>query len=361
MQQVIVARGLTGDPGRGRDLPGIDEPLAQLGKQLFFTKALSGDMDVACASCHHPLLAGGDGLAVGVGVGALDPDVLGPGRARADGVANVPRNASTTFNAGLWDQALFWDGRVESLDKTAGQNGGDALGICTPDEHFPDADPLAGPDLVSAQSRFPVTSNAEMRGDAFEQHKPNRVVREHLLGRLGNYGTGAGELATNIWLTEFHKAFDLCASVEELISDENVAAAIGAYQRSQVFVDTPWRAYVEGDLGAIDVAAKRGALLFYQSVDQGGANCVACHTGDFFTDEQYYVLAVPQVGLGKEDGTYGDDDYGRFRVTGEPADLYAFRTPALLNVAATGPYGHDGAYATLEGICLLYTSDAADE
>lgn len=359
LRQAIVARRLTGDPSRGRELPGAGDPLAQLGKQLFFSKALSGDMDVACASCHHPSLAGGDGLAVGMGIGAVDPDLLGPGRARRDGLANVPRNAPTTFNIGLWDEALFWDGRVESLGKTAGANGGDALGICTPDEHFPDADPLAGPDLVGAQSRFPVTSHAEMRGDDFEQHKPNRVVREHLLGRLGDSGAGRGELATNDWLAQFQTAFASRADAGPLISEATVAAALSAYQRSQVFVDTPWRAYVEGDLGAIDDAAKRGALLFYRSRAEGGADCASCHAGDFFTDEQYYVLAVPQVGPGKEDGTYGDDDYGRFRVTGEPADLYAFRTPTLLNVAATGPYGHDGAYATLAGIVRQHLDPAA--
>ena len=359
LRQEIGARGLTGDPSLGRDLPAIDDPLAQLGKQLFFSKALSGDMDVACASCHHPLLAGGDGLAVGVGVGALEPDVLGPGRTRPDELANVPRNASTTFNVALWDQALFWDGRVESLGKTPGVNGGDDLGICTPDEHFPDADPLAGLDLVSAQSRFPVTSDAEMRGDSFEQHKPNRVVREHLLGRLGDYGAGQGELAINDWMAQFHTAFDLCADAELLISDANVSAALAAYQRSQAFTDTPWRAYVQGELGAIDDAAKRGALLFFQPVEQGGADCAACHSGDFFTDERYYALAVPQVGPGKDDGTYRDDDYGRFRVTGEPADLYAFRTPTLLNVAATGPYGHAGAYMTLEGMVRHHLDPAA--
>ena len=31
-------------------------------------------------------------------------------------------------------------------------------------------------------------------------------------------------------------------------------------------------------------------------------------------------------------------------------DAYKFRTPALRNVALTGPYGHNGAYDTLEGI-----------
>jgi cytochrome c peroxidase len=31
-------------------------------------------------------------------------------------------------------------------------------------------------------------------------------------------------------------------------------------------------------------------------------------------------------------------------------DAYRFRTPSLRNVALTAPYGHNGAYATLEGI-----------
>jgi cytochrome c peroxidase len=30
----------------------------------------------------------------------------------------------------MWDQALFHDGRVESLGKTAGKNGNDGAGIC---------------------------------------------------------------------------------------------------------------------------------------------------------------------------------------------------------------------------------------
>lgn len=38
------------------------------------------------------------------------------------------------------------------------------------------------------------------------------------------------------------------------------------------------------------------------------------------------------------------------RVTGNPADAYAFRTPSLRNVAHTGPYGHSGAYGTLEQV-----------
>jgi cytochrome c peroxidase len=38
------------------------------------------------------------------------------------------------------------------------------------------------------------------------------------------------------------------------------------------------------------------------------------------------------------------------RVTGNFADAYAFRTPSLRNVAHTSPYGHSGAYGTLEEV-----------
>jgi cytochrome c peroxidase len=57
---------------------------------------------------------------------------------------------------------------------------------------------------------------------------------------------------------------------------------------------------------------------------------------------------MPQIGRGKGDGDTGSDDFGRNRVTGTDSDKYAFRTPSLLNVTETGPWGHDGAFTTLE-------------
>ena len=39
LRAIIVEQGLTGDPSVGRDIPSIDEPIAQLGKRLFFTQA----------------------------------------------------------------------------------------------------------------------------------------------------------------------------------------------------------------------------------------------------------------------------------------------------------------------------------
>jgi cytochrome c peroxidase len=316
--------------------------------KLFFTKALGGDFDAACVSCHHPSLGGGDDLSLSIGVGADDPDLLGPGRTHGHGPL-VSRNAPTTFNIACWDSVLFWDGRVESLGKTSGKNGDDGQGIRTPDSPHGAADPLAGDNLPTAQSRFPVTSDAEMRGFVFEHGSDNEAVRYHLAARLGDYDIGQGELVTNNWLPEFQAAYNSTASADQLITYGNIARAIGEYERSQLFIDSPWKAYCDGNLGAISESAKRGALLFFRSEAEGGAGCAECHTGDLFTDEDFHVMATPQVGLGKGNGATRDDDFGRFRETGAYEDLYTFRTPSLLNVEVTGPYGHAGAYTTLEG------------
>ncbi|MEN8234899.1 MAG: cytochrome c peroxidase [Actinomycetota bacterium] len=349
LRQVITANGLTGDPSAGRDLPDISDPLAQLGMELFYTKALGGEMDSACVTCHHPMLGGGDGIPMSIGVGADDPDLLGPGRTHPQGPL-VPRNAPTTFNAGLWDEVMFHDGRIESLGKTPLSNGDDGYGIRTPDRPHGYPDTLAGANLAVAQSRFPTTSEEEMRGFDFGTEVGNTgdVLHENIRRRLaqivGGYGEGEGVLDPNGWPGEFQAVFG-DGPVEEIVTYENIAAALGEYERSQTFVDTPWRAYVEGGDSSITDEAKRGALLFY-----GEAACSTCHKGDFFTDEQFHALAIPQIGLGRDSGTYGDDDWGRYLETGNDEDRYAFRTPSLLNVEVTGPYGHDGAYATLEAI-----------
>ena len=48
--------------------------------------------------------------------------------------------------------------------------------------------------------------------------------------------------------------------------------------------------------------------------------------------------------------------FGRFRETGNANDIYHFRTPSLLNVEMTAPYGHAGAYGTLEEMVRHYNN-----
>jgi cytochrome c peroxidase len=326
LRPLIADLGLSGDPAAGRDLPDIGEPLPQLGLELFFSKSLGGDRDSACVSCHHPALGGGDALALPIGVGAVEPDLLGSGRTHPDGDFTVPRNAPSTFNLAIWEKGLFWDSRVERLED----------GIRTPDSNFGIADAEAGSTLSAAQSRFPVTSAEEMRGFEFVLGGSNDDVRTALEDRLTDDGR---------WGAEFEAVF---GSPE--VTYARIAEAIGAYEDSQAFTDTPWRAYVEGERTAISEEAKRGALLFFRPVNDGGFHCASCHAGDFFTDESFHAVAAPQIGRGKGDGATGTNDYGRARETADRNDRFAFRTPTLLNVGATGPYFHSGAYADLADV-----------
>ena len=356
LQEIIVDNQLTGDPSTGKNTTNINSALSQLGMKLFFSKGLGGDKDAACVSCHHPSLAGGDALTLAIGSNAVEPDLLGPGRVHLstatnwDGGPTVPRNSPSTFNVALYTKGLFWDSRVEKL------SGG---GIFTPaSTSYGVADPDAV-DLVSAQARFPVTSKEEMRGFTFEAGNPMSAVWAHLESRIGDYSTSAGELTTNNWKAEFEAVYGVGEPIETLITFERIVEAIGAYERSQVFINNPWKSYVDGDASAISDSAKEGALLFFRTQQQGGAGCAQCHSGDFFTDEQFHTIAMPQIGRGKGDGATTDNDFGRFKVTGIEADKFSFRTPTLLNVEVTGPWGHAGAYTTLEQVVRHYIDPVA--
>jgi cytochrome c peroxidase len=333
-------QNITGDPTSGLNLPSIDDPLAQLGMKLFYSKSLGGEMDSACVTCHHPSLGGTDNLSLSVGVEALSIELLGPGRRSISGNFLVPRNAPTTFNSVLYRRGLFWDSRVAQLDG----------GIQTPDGS-------TGDSLLAAQAKFPVISNQEMKTDRFESDSDNNAIRGHLAARIGGYNGGYSaqdELANNTWTTEFQTAFGTSEPAETLVSYDNIATALAAYEGSQVFINNPWKNYQDGNNNAISDDAKRGAVLFFTSDQNGGGDCSRCHSGDFFSDEQHHVVAFPQMGPGKGDGNIGDDDFGLERETGNANDRYKFRTPSLLNASMTAPYGHTGAYQSLRDVVRHY-------
>lgn len=363
----IVALGLTGNPATGLAVPDIEsDPLAALGRDLFFTKALSGRGDVACASCHDPRppFFGSDGLSLPVGVNAMDDDLVGPGRRhnpndpgadsdpKADAGPNVPRRSLTTFNVVLYEKAMFFDGRVRWLDP-----GNRSQGMVTPEApaYQTDATIKASADfpLLQAQARLPVTSQAEMRGFGVLSGEHGAVMRDYLAGRLGGYGDSAGELPSNDWPTRFQSVFGAPdPNSGRMVTWERIGEALAAYQASQLFIDNPWRAYVARGEDVLTEQQKRGALLFLRDRDdpRGGAGCASCHSGDHFTDEDFHILAVPQFGRGKGEGSHADDKGFGISSWSGALDYYKFRTPSLLNVAAARTYGHTGAWTDLEAV-----------
>ena len=76
---------------------------------------------------------------------------------------------------------------------------------------------------------------------------------------------------------------------------------------------------------------------------------MACHQPPTFTDEKYHNIAMIQFGRGKR---ANQQDFGRRGVSQREEDRYGFRTPSLLNIEHTAPYGHTGAYVDLKNIIL---------
>jgi cytochrome c peroxidase len=316
------------------DFLAVAMPEARLGQLLFYDPILSGNREVACATCHHPDLGTADGVSLSFGDGGIG---LGPDR-RADPdnmpEKRIPRNAPALFNLGAHEfTVLFHDGRLEADDSKPS-------GIRTPMGE----EMLGGfTSILSAQTMFPVLSRDEMAG-SFGENDVARLVRQGIItGEGGAWDVLSRRVAA---LPDYAGAF--IAAYPQIDTPDDIAFtdisnAIAAFMALEWRSDTaPFDAVLEGDL-ELTGAAQTGMDLFY-----GEAGCASCHTGPFLTDHDFHVMGAPQIGPGKAATfeTHTHDD-GRFRVTGREEDRYAFRTPSLRNVALTAPYGHAGGHADL--------------
>lgn len=311
----------------------VDEDEARLGQLLFFDPILSGSKTVSCATCHHPRLATGDGLSLGIGDGGSG---LGPDR--IVGTKNVPeqripRNSPALFNLGATEFTTFFhDGRLQ-VDKNR------PSGIRTP----------LGQDMaqgfasaLSAQAMFPVLSGDEMAGHYSESDVAQAGRQGFITGPDGVWSI----LTTRIGgIPAYRDAFT------NVIGDRDIAFT-DISDMIAAFITHEWRA----DGSAFDAylrdgtmlpePAMKGMALFY-----GDAGCSDCHSGQFQTDHDFHAIAMPQIGPGKSARFESHNrDKGRMRVTGDMADAYRFRTPSLRNISHTAPYGHAGAYGTLEDV-----------
>jgi cytochrome c peroxidase len=126
--------------------------------------------------------------------------------------------------------------------------------------------------------------------------------------------------------------------------------AMGAFFVDKLtFANTPWDRFLAGRDNALTPNQLAGAQTFLT------LKCSLCHNGSTFSDEKFHDVAVAQIGPGEGDGPGLNDDFGRMRVTGLESDRYLFRTTPLRNVELTGPYGHDGAIASLQGFVEHYS------
>ena len=317
------------------DFRPFDAARAELGQLLFYDKLLSGNRNISCATCHHPEFGTSDGLSLGVGEGGIG---IGPTRRiRQDAnrpLKRVPRNAPALFNLGHRSvTVMFHDGRVTDEDSYG-------VGFNTPVEEWL---PKGLQSVLAAQSLMPLTSKVEMAGSPDENDlaaAANRRIDQVwpvVIDRLK---------ANPDYVARFIDTFNDVDSAAD-ITAAHLGNALDDFQNSEwQSYDSPFDAYLSGDKDALSSEQRRGMDLFY-----GKANCAGCHSGPLLTDQEFHALALPPFGPGRvRRFDLMARDVGRMSETDLLEDAYRFRTPSLRNVALTGPYGHNGAYATLEGM-----------
>jgi cytochrome c peroxidase len=277
-----------------------DNPLSSektaLGKLLFWDPILSGQKDVACASCHHPRFGYAENRDLSIGVNGVG---LGEDRrfASPNAIPFVKRNSQTLLNvafngideADQYDPAaapMFWDMRVTSLE---------------------------------SQALEPIKAFEEMRGAAYAEG--NAV--DSVVARLN---------AIREYRALFAKAF----GGANPITAGNLGKALATFERTLLANNSPFDRFMRGDRTAMTPAQIAGMQRFEST------GCTNCHKGPMFSDYKPHVLGVP------DNEKLAESDRG---IKDMP---YAFRTASLRNLAFTGPYMHSGAFQTLSQVVRFY-------
>jgi cytochrome c peroxidase len=283
-----------------------DERAALLGFALFFDARLSANAQVRCATCHLP------------------ERVFGDGKPTSTGLRTVTRNSPSLF-AAAWHRWQMWDGRADSLWSQP------LLAFENPDEM----------DFTRLELAHRVA--ATYRQDYERLFGPLPPLADAVrFPPRGKPGDAAWETMAEV---DRHEVNRVAA---------NVGKALEAYQRRLALRPGRFDAFVLGDDGALSALERDGLRVFF------AAGCITCHAGPLLSDDDFHALAMPPPERARAGalealaaspfsaaGPFHDGPPGEVPAP-RPEDEGAFRTPSLRNVARTGPWGHDGAHATLE-------------
>ena len=320
----------------------VTEPKRVLGKILFWDEQMSSDNTVACGSCHRPGKGGGDprsGLNPGKdGVFGTDDDTFGsPGVAHMDkrGLAaqhalfgmkpQVGDRTAPSYFGAIWAGSLFWDGRAgpQVIDPETGKVA------------------IATGGALENQVLGPLQNPAEMAKDSRGWSDVSRKLR--VSRPLALASRIPPDMAHAIAGGRSYPDLFKAAFGDGRISALRVAMAVATYERTLVPDQTPY------DLGTkpgqpVDPEIQRGMLML------DTAHCTVCHKPPLFTDNLYHNIGVRRA----------FQDLGRQKISGDPKDAGAMKTPTLRNAGLRASFMHTGEFHTLREVLDHYVTPKAE-
>jgi cytochrome c peroxidase len=281
-----------------------DELKVELGRQLFFDKALSNPNGQSCTVCHAPKTAFSDPNHAIVSEGMIDGTFVNRNSQSLAYVKYIPpleRDSTGQYHGGL-----FWDGRSNSL------------------EHQ-----LSGPFFNRAEM-----NNADTL-------------------------TLVNEVLNAPYYSLYKKVFGRMRQASEAYV--NLCDALASFERSAFFNEfsSKYDLYLAGKTSLSDLETQ-GLELF-----GGKARCNHCHSMQpneegkvLFTNFGYFNLGVPRNAenpfytTSKAINPAGPSaiDFGLGAVVDDANENGKFRVPTLRNVQYTGPYFHNGYFKTLKEV-----------
>ncbi len=130
------------------------------------------------------------------------------------------------------------------------------------------------------------------------------------------------------------------------VTIDRIKKAIAQFVRTLVSSNSKFDRWLRGEVNLTD-DEMAGYILF---TTEEGADCFHCHGGGgnaLMTTNLFYNNGKDSV---------FHDSRDRFAVTLNPQDHGAYRAPSLRNIEKTGPYMHDGRFATLDQVIEFYSS-----
>jgi cytochrome c peroxidase len=308
---------------------------AALGKKFFFDNRFSGNLKVACSTCHPPNSSFADDLPL------------------AHGMGTTTRRTMPLIGVG-YNTWFFWDGRKDSL-------WAQALGpIENPVEHGFTRTQCAAIIMMHYRTEyegvfgpFPELSEKDLLPIA----KPSPD----------------DPAALKAWVS-------MPQSKKRTVSTiyANMGKAIAAFVRTIVPLSSRFDRYAEAVLknektdNLLTAGEVKGLRLFI-----GKAKCTNCHNGPLLTNGDFHHVGVPQPpnlppDRGRADAiskvladefnclsVYSDaqtTDCGELHFLDVAVDKYigAFKTPSLRNIAERAPYMHAGQFKSLREVLDFY-------
>jgi len=143
--------------------------------------------------------------------------------------------------------------------------------------------------------------------------------------------------AISIYPPMFKAAFG-----SEVVTFKNIARAIAQFIRTLISSNSKFDRYLRGE-----TQLSPSELNGYVDFDTEVADCFHCHGTILFTTNGFYNNAKDSVFADSRD---------RYAVTYNPNDIGAYKATTLRNIKFTGPYMHDGRFATLDDVINFYSS-----